>query len=137
MSSKVIGFTVFEENNDEKVRSEFACQTEEIALGEEEAQTVEGAVPNNENSTSEDNTEISYWETVVANQKKEIKRIEMINEKMEEEKLKKTKQLEEKKAEYARLFDLANEKLSKAREDEDDEIDEEDVDEEDETADTI
>lgn len=50
---------------------------------------------------------------------------------MEREKTKKSTELEEKQAEYTRLFDLGNEKLNKSKEEENEDEEDEEENEED------
>ncbi|KAF1760107.1 hypothetical protein GCK72_008353 [Caenorhabditis remanei] len=101
-------YVVFEEPN---VKSaEFSCQTEEIALENEVTQTDEETMSNYEKN--EKNPEIAYWKAVVVNRKNEVDRMKQINEKLESEKIEKTRNLEAKQTEYNRLYDLGNEKLN-------------------------
>lgn len=55
-----------------------------IAFGEADVQTIEEAVVNNENLEfdAEQDPEIGYWKTVVANRKVDIERIKKMNDKV-------------------------------------------------------
>uniref|UniRef100_A0A8R1HML7 Uncharacterized protein n=1 Tax=Caenorhabditis japonica TaxID=281687 RepID=A0A8R1HML7_CAEJA len=112
-------FDVYEEHcySEKQSKVEFACQTEEIALSEQSAQTVIEALPKEENSkNARKDEEIEFFETVVSNYRTEIDRFKQINDKMEKEKSRNILKLEEKQAEYNRLFEIANEKLEKSHE---------------------
>ncbi|CAL2037678.1 unnamed protein product [Caenorhabditis brenneri] len=108
-------YVVLEDSN-KPSRAEFSCQTEEIALGEVETQTDEETISGYKKS--DENPEISYWATIVANRKSEVERIKKINEKMQAEKAEKLARLEEKQTEYQRLFDMGNDKLNGSNEEE-------------------
>uniref|UniRef100_A0A1I7U3R0 Clathrin light chain n=1 Tax=Caenorhabditis tropicalis TaxID=1561998 RepID=A0A1I7U3R0_9PELO len=112
-------YVIFEEPKPN--HAEFSCQTDEIAIGEVETQTVEESISEYNHENDDDDPEVSYWEAIVTNRKNEVQRMKRINEKMEDEKTEKKTILEAKQNEYKRLFDLGNETLNGSKEEDEDE----------------